>query len=67
MEFDFVKPIRDLPLLTEEKPEFLFEVIETLLPTALCSSKGDTPNQLLQLWSSPGTKRSSWTFVEYEY
>ncbi|KAJ1676114.1 hypothetical protein EV182_008853, partial [Spiromyces aspiralis] len=46
--FDFIKP-EDSYDLTPRKPEYLYQVIETLLPKALCSDEFPEPNRLLQL------------------
>jgi hypothetical protein len=62
VEFDFVKPKSD-DCLTEQKPEFIWEIIETLLPDATCNDLHPIPDRLLQLWSRPGTRRSSWTMI----
>jgi hypothetical protein len=47
-EFDFIKPKRPEDL-TEQKPEFIYEIIETLLPTALCDEDNPIPDRLLEL------------------
>ncbi|KAJ3081031.1 hypothetical protein HK102_002627, partial [Quaeritorhiza haematococci] len=62
-EFDYIKP-RQPDDLTERKPSFLYEVIETLLPTAVYNAETN-PNgeKLLELWARKGTRRKGWTTV----
>jgi hypothetical protein len=59
-EFDFIKPRHDDDL-TETKPEFIYDIIETLLPTALCSKEKPLPDRLLELWARPFDRRNHWT------
>ncbi|OLY82820.1 Peptidyl-tRNA hydrolase 2, mitochondrial [Smittium mucronatum] len=48
--FDFIKPkLQDDD--TEFKPEFVYNVIETLLPASICSAESPIPNRLLNLVS----------------
>ncbi|PVU85454.1 hypothetical protein BB559_006390 [Furculomyces boomerangus] len=60
--FDFIKPN-----LTEDgaesKPEYIYTVIETLLPKSICSEEMPTPDRLLGLWSPKGYSRSSWSMI----
>ncbi|OMH85138.1 hypothetical protein AX774_g1323 [Zancudomyces culisetae] len=46
--FDFIKPKNDAEE-PDYKPEFMYKVIETLLPNALCSESNPDPDRLLQL------------------
>jgi len=56
--FDF---IRDDKGLSEDKPEFVYTVIETLLPNARFDEK--TGIKLLELWSKRGKRRSGWVTI----
>ncbi|KAI9203741.1 uncharacterized protein BJ171DRAFT_568837 [Polychytrium aggregatum] len=57
-EFDFIKP--ETPGdPREQKPPYIYTVIETLLPEA---SRGDG-DKLLELWSRDGFSREGWTTV----
>lgn len=60
-EFDFIKPAHPRAL-TEEKPLFLYEVVEALLPQALPSSD-DSRCRLLELWAQPNSRRRGWLRV----
>jgi len=51
--------VRDDKGLTEDKPEFVYRTIETLLPTANYDSNSDS-GQLLELWAKKGTRRKGW-------
>ncbi|PRP84414.1 methyltransferase MT-A70, putative (ISS) [Planoprotostelium fungivorum] len=57
--FDFVR--RD-KALTEDKPDFVYHIIETLLPT----SRDKDKCQLLELWSKKNKQRSGWTTIAQE-
>ncbi|OMJ12370.1 hypothetical protein AYI70_g9170, partial [Smittium culicis] len=48
---------------TERKPEFVYNVIETLLPMSICSEDSPSPDRLLNLWSPKGFERTNWTTV----
>jgi len=54
--FDF---IRNDKLLTEDKPEFVYHVIETLLPTANYDQETGK-GKFLELWAKSGTSRKGW-------
>ncbi|KAG2185000.1 hypothetical protein INT43_000913 [Umbelopsis isabellina] len=61
--FDFSKP--QVPgELTELKPRFLYQIIETLLPSAIFHPENN-PNgeRLLELWAKADQKRLGWTTV----
>ncbi|KAI9102543.1 hypothetical protein DFS34DRAFT_591178 [Phlyctochytrium arcticum] len=61
-EFDFLKP--KLPgQLTEEKPEFIYDVIETLLPQAVYRTGNTEGDRMLDLWGKPRKKRKGWTIL----
>ncbi|KAK3828908.1 MAG: hypothetical protein J3Q66DRAFT_307300 [Benniella sp.] len=60
--FDFVKP--DNPNeLSEEKPMFMYELIETLLPQAVYSESNPNGDRMLELWARRGTRRKGWTSI----
>ncbi|KAI9484963.1 hypothetical protein BDB00DRAFT_96075 [Zychaea mexicana] len=61
--FDFIKPM--LPgEITESKPAFMYDVIETMLPTAVYHpEKNPEAKGLLELWAKKGTRRNGWTTV----
>ncbi|KAJ1960594.1 hypothetical protein GGI12_003718 [Dipsacomyces acuminosporus] len=60
--FDFVKP--QMPGdLNDRKPEFSYNVIETLLPRALCTEELPNPDRLLQLWMPADSHRTNWTTI----
>ncbi|KAI8827218.1 uncharacterized protein EV422DRAFT_513071 [Fimicolochytrium jonesii] len=72
-EFDFIKPCITTQL-TEQKPEFIYKVIETLLPQAVYgavdkdgSGEGKRRNlegeRMLSLWDVKGHRRKGWTTV----
>ncbi|GAB5586849.1 hypothetical protein Unana1_01749 [Umbelopsis nana] len=61
--FDFSKP--NVPgELTEMKPRFLYQIIETLLPSATFHPENN-PNgeRMLELWAKTGQNRLGWTTV----
>mmetsp|Transcript_25139 Transcript_25139/g.35221 ORF Transcript_25139/g.35221 Transcript_25139/m.35221 type:complete len:168 (-) Transcript_25139:27-530(-) len=58
--FDFVRTTSSTN--EEEKPEFLYKIIETLLPTA-CYNEQTKRGKLLELWAKKGAKRRGWTKV----
>ncbi|ORY93520.1 hypothetical protein BCR43DRAFT_497075 [Syncephalastrum racemosum] len=61
--FDFVKP-RLPDEVTEAKPAFIYEVIETLLPNAVYHpEKNPEGKGLMQLWAKKGQQRTGWTTV----
>jgi hypothetical protein len=49
--------------LNEEKPEFIYEVIETLLPKANLSEENPEGDRLLELWAKPEHYRKGWTVL----
>ncbi|KAL1922366.1 uncharacterized protein VTP21DRAFT_9905 [Calcarisporiella thermophila] len=49
--------------LTERKPAFMYDVIETMLPQAVYSEKNPNGEGLLELWAKKGTRRKGWTTV----
>ncbi|KAJ3408128.1 hypothetical protein HDU80_006817 [Chytriomyces hyalinus] len=56
-EFDFIKPIRD-GLIVQEKPKMIYDLMETMLPSA-CSS-----GRMVELFAQQLTQlRSGWTQV----
>ncbi|KAI8377832.1 uncharacterized protein BYT42DRAFT_571867 [Radiomyces spectabilis] len=61
--FDFVRP----PLpdeVSEAKPAFMYDVIETLLPNAVYhAEKNPKGEKLLELWAKKGQRRTGWTTV----
>ncbi|KAI9024915.1 hypothetical protein CLU79DRAFT_88541 [Phycomyces nitens] len=61
--FDFVKPM--LPdEISENKPGFMYNVIETLLPNAVYHpEKNPRGEGLLELWAKRGQRRTGWTTV----
>ncbi|KAJ1942300.1 hypothetical protein FBU59_003240 [Linderina macrospora] len=60
--FDFVKPRRPGDL-NDRKPEFAYQVIQTLLPKSLCSEELPEPDRLLQLWMPEDCHRTNWTTI----
>ncbi|KAF9922306.1 hypothetical protein BGZ65_009695, partial [Modicella reniformis] len=60
--YDFVKPA-DPNELSEEKPLFLYELIETLLPQAVYSASNPNGAKMLELWARRGTRRKGWTSI----
>ncbi|KAL2915098.1 hypothetical protein HK105_205422 [Polyrhizophydium stewartii] len=61
-EFDFIQP-PNRGELTEPKPQFLYEVIETLLPQAVYSAQNPNADRLLELWARPENVRKGWTSI----
>ncbi|KAJ3128161.1 hypothetical protein HK098_005061 [Nowakowskiella sp. JEL0407] len=62
-EFDFIKPML-AGMKTEEKPEFIYDVIQTLLPQALYDAeKRKNGCGLLELWGRKDVLRSGWTTI----
>ncbi|KAJ3032352.1 hypothetical protein HDV00_007601 [Rhizophlyctis rosea] len=61
-EFDFIKP-RSEDQLTDEKPSFIYEVIETLLPQAVYGAENRGGERMLDLWGKKGHKRKGWTSI----
>ncbi|KAI8144119.1 hypothetical protein BJV82DRAFT_608353 [Fennellomyces sp. T-0311] len=61
--FDFIKPM--LPgEITESKPVFMYEVIETMLPTAVYHPEKNAGGKgLLELWAKKGQQRTGWTTI----
>jgi N6-adenosine-specific RNA methylase IME4 len=57
--FDFV---------SEYKPEFVYDTIETLLPTSIFNSDihSDIGFQLLELWAHKNHKRENWVMVHFD-
>lgn len=65
-EFDFIKP--KLPNeLVEQKPEFMYKVIETLLPQARYSPTNNKGTRLLELFSRKNSKRKGWTSIVQDW
>ncbi|KAJ3007329.1 hypothetical protein HKX48_009188 [Thoreauomyces humboldtii] len=62
-EFDFIKPLVS-GTVTEEKPGFIYNVIETLLPQAVHSKTEPNGDRMLDLWAPPGRPRVGWTILE---
>jgi len=61
-EFDYIKP--KIPgELTEQKPEFIYKVIETLLPQARYSPTNNKGTRLLELFGRKDYKRRGWTSI----
>ncbi|KAI9288732.1 hypothetical protein BC943DRAFT_272814, partial [Umbelopsis sp. AD052] len=61
--FDFSKP-RVPGELTELKPRFMYQIIETLLPSSMFHPENNPDgNRLLELWAKHGQKRLGWTTV----
>ncbi|KAI8086472.1 uncharacterized protein BX664DRAFT_335884 [Halteromyces radiatus] len=61
--FDFIKP--RLPNeISESKPSFVYQIIETLLPTAVYHPESN-PNgdRLLELWAKRDQQRTGWTTI----
>lgn len=56
--FDFVQ--KDYNCLIQKKPEYIYEIIETLLPESRCQEKH---NMLLELWAKKNYRRNGWTQV----
>jgi len=46
----------------EDKPQFVYDIIETLLPTARYNTETGR-GRLLELWAKEGTRRTGWTTV----
>ncbi|KAJ3213111.1 hypothetical protein HK099_007565 [Clydaea vesicula] len=68
-EFDFIKPkstTGGILELTEEKPRFMYEVIETLLPQAIYSENNSKADKMLELWGRKDRKRKGWTNVVFK-
>jgi hypothetical protein len=69
-EFDFIKPGGGEGGL-ETKPEFMYDVIETLLPTAGWDEENRECGGMLEMyvlgligrWAEKGAKRKGWTSV----
>ena len=57
--FDFVRNDKGL---TEDKPDFVYHVIETLLPTANFDEKTNS-GKMLEVWAKRNNKRKGWTSV----
>ncbi|RUO96593.1 hypothetical protein BC936DRAFT_141775 [Jimgerdemannia flammicorona] len=55
--------ILELGDLTEDKPRFVYDVIETMLPQAVYSAENPNGEKMLELWAKRGTKRKGWTTV----
>ena len=60
--FDFPKPSVDTEL-SEEKPLFMYELIETLLPQAVYSETNPNGDRMIELWARLGTRRKGWTSI----
>ncbi|KAG0239212.1 hypothetical protein BGW41_007828 [Actinomortierella wolfii] len=60
--FDFMKPT-DPDELSEEKPKFIYELIETLLPQAVYSESNSNGDKMIELWARRGTRRKGWTSI----
>ncbi|ORX95161.1 hypothetical protein K493DRAFT_315148 [Basidiobolus meristosporus CBS 931.73] len=60
--FDFIKPLQE-DEVSERKPEFIYDVIETMLPTALYSEEYPNGERMLELWAKKNTRRQGWTTV----
>ncbi|KAG0050861.1 hypothetical protein BGZ83_004335 [Gryganskiella cystojenkinii] len=60
--FDFIKPRSDTEL-SEEKPLFMYELIETLLPQAVYSESNPNGDRMIELWARLGTRRKGWTSI----
>ncbi|KAI8338457.1 hypothetical protein BC941DRAFT_469566 [Chlamydoabsidia padenii] len=59
--FDFVKPVEP-DEISETKPKFIYNVIETMLPGALYHPETNpTGNRLLELWAKRNQHRTGWT------
>ncbi|KAI8067162.1 hypothetical protein BC940DRAFT_333741 [Gongronella butleri] len=59
--FDFVQPL-DPDEISEHKPDFIYTVIETLLPTAIYHpDENPHGERLLELWAKRDQRRSGWT------
>lgn len=63
--FDFARPWKE-GALTGGKPEFMYQVIETLLPQAVWSADNSEGERLLELWSEKDAVRRGWTSVAWE-
>ncbi|KAF9551641.1 hypothetical protein EC957_006534 [Mortierella hygrophila] len=60
--FDFVKPSTATEL-SEEKPRFMYELIETLLPQAVYTESNPNGDRMIELWARQGTRRKGWTSI----
>eukprot|EP01137_Pigoraptor_chileana_P037360 Opistho-2@34328 len=67
--FDFIKPRESLLdkeglYQPEEKPQFVYDVVETLLPDAVYKRATDTqkerPGRILELWGQRDRRREGW-------
>ncbi|SAM09248.1 hypothetical protein [Absidia glauca] len=59
--FDFVQPIEPGEV-SERKPDFLYQVIETMLPGAVYHPENNPEgNKLLELWAKRDQRRTGWT------
>ena len=61
--FDFVREDKGL---TEDKPEFIYKVIETLLPTAKYEPSTKQIG-FLELWAKPKIAREGWITVVHKF
>ncbi|ORZ21199.1 hypothetical protein BCR42DRAFT_368925 [Absidia repens] len=61
--FDFIKPM--LPdEISESKPAFMYQIIETLLPQAVYHPElNPNGNKLIELWAKRDQQRTGWTTV----
>jgi len=65
-EFDYIKP--KIPgELTQQKPEFIYKVIETLLPQARYSPTNNKGTRLLELFGRKDYKRKGWTSIVHKF
>ncbi|KAF9092605.1 hypothetical protein BGX29_005251 [Mortierella sp. GBA35] len=60
--FDFIKPSTATEL-SEEKPLFMYELIETLLPQAVYSENNPNGERMIELWARQGARRKGWTSI----
>ncbi|KAI7817663.1 hypothetical protein BC939DRAFT_415875 [Gamsiella multidivaricata] len=60
--FDFIKPGNPSEL-SEEKPAFMYDLIETLLPQAVHSESNPNGDKMMELWARRGTRRKGWTSI----
>ncbi|KAI8870931.1 hypothetical protein GQ42DRAFT_154916 [Ramicandelaber brevisporus] len=64
--FDFMKPATTANTsATGTKPLFMYDMIETMLPSAAINKNNAEPNRMLELWATRGSSRRGWTTVAH--
>jgi len=63
--FDFVRS-KVVGTVVEERPPYVYEAIETLLPQAIYNATNNANGtRLLQLWAPQNAQRTGWTIVSH--